>query len=70
MTSAGADIPRMTIAALKGFRKRHSATQEQLADWLGVSLSSVSHWETDRPIPKWVQKRCEAADAAQVETPE
>ena len=36
---------------ITAFRKEKSATQEQLADYVGVSVAAVSKWETNQSYP-------------------
>ena len=36
---------------IKTFRRSHDMTQEQLADYMGVSVSAVSQWELGKTMP-------------------
>ena len=59
------EILPATPETLKMLRKRHGYTQKQLADKLGVSLSTVKKYETVRtkhgssPIAPIMEKICE-----------
>jgi transcriptional regulator with XRE-family HTH domain len=41
-----------TGAKIQYLRKKQNITQEQLADYLGVSRQSVSKWESDGAYPE------------------
>lgn len=44
----------MKSADLKSFRAFLGATQQQLADMLGVSRGTVDNWENKKDPPRWV----------------
>lgn len=44
----GPDIPKL----IKELRERLGLTQEQFAQRVGVSFSSVSHWENNKRTPQ------------------
>ena len=37
--------------AIKRLRTEHSVTQEELAEYLGISFQAVSKWETETTLP-------------------
>jgi DNA-binding XRE family transcriptional regulator len=48
--------PAMTPAMLKIWRRKHSVTQGELAELLGVHISTTHRWERgDVPIPVWLR---------------
>jgi transcriptional regulator with XRE-family HTH domain len=42
---------------LREFRANNGLTQEELAEMLGVSSAVVSHWETGKCKPRYVNER-------------
>ena len=40
---------------IKKLRRERSITQEQLAEYLGISTGAVSQWECDRTVPDITQ---------------
>lgn len=42
---------RPTMEEVRAWRDRHSVTQDDLADLLGVTTTTVSAWETGRTQP-------------------
>ena len=41
--------------AFRSWRLRHSLTQEQAAQALGISTRSVSYYEKDKPVPETIR---------------
>lgn len=50
---------------IKGFRKQHSFTQEQLAEALGVTVGAVYKWESGQSVPE-VKLIMELADLFEI----
>lgn len=49
----GLDVPKL----VKGLRKQLDLTQEQFAQRVGVTFSTVNHWENGKRTPQPFLKR-------------
>lgn len=48
----------MQAAEFKSWRERLGQTQQQIADRLGVSRTTIQNWESNTPIPQSVEMSC------------
>jgi transcriptional regulator with XRE-family HTH domain len=57
----------MTPAMLKIWRRKHTVTQGELAELLGVHISTIHRWERGNvPIPVWLRFALEGLDRRQI----
>ena len=44
------------MPSIKGLRERRNLTQKELADLVGVSLTTIRNWENGRSGTEWFQR--------------
>ena len=54
--TAVAKIPRITQARIVKLREKLGLSQAEFSKLLGISLSTISHWETGKTAPRLEQK--------------